>query len=105
WELPRRAAASVDPVLGGEAGLPPLTEDELHAVLDDQLPQWRASGLLVPYAIFHSEPRERVRAPADASRQRDGGPRAGNPAAPARPHPPDDRDRLRAVRAGARPRR
>src|SRR4030095_9729112 len=55
WELPRRAAASVDPLLGGEAGLPPLTEDELHAVLDDQLPQWRASGLLVPYAIFDSE--------------------------------------------------
>jgi RimJ/RimL family protein N-acetyltransferase len=57
-DVPRLAAAFADPVLGGEAGLPPLTEDELHAVLDDQLPQWRASGLLVPYAIFDSETEE-----------------------------------------------
>jgi RimJ/RimL family protein N-acetyltransferase len=50
-DVPVLAAAFADPVLGGEAGLPPLSEDELHAVIDELLPQWRASGQLVPYAI------------------------------------------------------
>jgi [ribosomal protein S5]-alanine N-acetyltransferase len=50
-DVPILAEAFADPVLGGEAGLPPLGEEQLHAVLDEQLPHWRASGLLVPYAI------------------------------------------------------
>jgi RimJ/RimL family protein N-acetyltransferase len=50
-DVPILAAAFADPVLGGEAGLPPLGEEQLHAVLDEQLPQWRANGQLVPYAI------------------------------------------------------
>jgi ribosomal-protein-serine acetyltransferase len=50
-DVPILAAAFLDPVLGGEAGLPPLDEEQLHAVLDEQLPLWRASGQLVPYAI------------------------------------------------------
>jgi GNAT superfamily N-acetyltransferase len=54
-DVPILAVAFADPVLGGEAGLPPLGEEQLHAVLDDQLPQWRASGQLVPYAIVDRE--------------------------------------------------
>jgi RimJ/RimL family protein N-acetyltransferase len=54
-DVPALAAAFADPILGGEAGLPPLGEEELHAVLDDELPLWRASGQLVPYAIFDHE--------------------------------------------------
>jgi RimJ/RimL family protein N-acetyltransferase len=54
-DVPILAAAFVDPVLGGEAGLPPLGQEQLHAVLDEQLPQWRASGQLVPYAIVDGE--------------------------------------------------
>jgi RimJ/RimL family protein N-acetyltransferase len=54
-DVPILAAAFADPVLGGEAGLPPLGEERLHAVLDEQLPQWRASGQLVPYAIVDRE--------------------------------------------------
>jgi hypothetical protein len=55
-DVPKLATAFADPVLGGEAGLPPLSEGELHVVLDEQLPQWRASGQLVPY-----DPRRRER--------------------------------------------
>jgi RimJ/RimL family protein N-acetyltransferase len=54
-DVPILAAAFADPVLGGEAGLPPLGEEQLHAVLDDQLPHWRSSGQLVPYAIVDGE--------------------------------------------------
>jgi RimJ/RimL family protein N-acetyltransferase len=54
-DVPILAAAFADPVLGGEAGLPPLGQEELHAVLDEQLPRWRAIGQLVPYAIVDGE--------------------------------------------------
>jgi RimJ/RimL family protein N-acetyltransferase len=54
-DVPLLAAAFTDPVLGGEAGLPPLGEQQLHAVLDEQLPLWRTSGQLVPYAIVDCE--------------------------------------------------
>jgi RimJ/RimL family protein N-acetyltransferase len=54
-DVPILAAAFADPVLGGEAGLPPLGVEELHVVLDEQLPHWRASGQLVPYAIVDRE--------------------------------------------------
>jgi RimJ/RimL family protein N-acetyltransferase len=54
-DVPILAAAFADPVLAGEAGLPLLDEHQLHAVLDDQLPQWRASGQLVPYTIADAE--------------------------------------------------
>jgi RimJ/RimL family protein N-acetyltransferase len=57
-DVPVLAAAFRDPVLGGEAGLPPLGEEELHAVLDEQLAEWRASGQLVPYAIIDTETSE-----------------------------------------------
>jgi RimJ/RimL family protein N-acetyltransferase len=53
--VPVLAAAFADPVLGGEAGLPQLGEEQLHVVLDEQLPQWRAPGQLVPYAIVDRE--------------------------------------------------
>jgi RimJ/RimL family protein N-acetyltransferase len=49
------ATAFADPVLGGEAGLPPLGEEQLHAMLDEQLPLWRAGGQLVPYTIIDRE--------------------------------------------------
>jgi RimJ/RimL family protein N-acetyltransferase len=57
-DVPILAAAFADPVLAGEAGLPLLDEHQLHAVLDDQLPQWRASGQLVPYVIVDGETEE-----------------------------------------------
>jgi hypothetical protein len=46
------ATAFGDPVLSREAGLPPLGEKQLHAALDEQFPQWRATGQLVPYVII-----------------------------------------------------
>jgi RimJ/RimL family protein N-acetyltransferase len=49
------ATAFADPVLGGEAGLPPLGEEQLHAMLAEQLPLWRAGGQLVPYTILDGE--------------------------------------------------
>jgi RimJ/RimL family protein N-acetyltransferase len=54
-DVPILAAAFADPVLAGEAGLPLLDEEQLHALLDEQLPQWRSSGLLVPYAIVDNK--------------------------------------------------
>jgi RimJ/RimL family protein N-acetyltransferase len=45
------APAFVDPAVGGEAGLPPFGEKEIHAFIDHQLPAWRASGQLIPYVI------------------------------------------------------
>jgi RimJ/RimL family protein N-acetyltransferase len=54
-DVPTLAEAFADPVLGGEAGLPPLSEEQLRVVLDEQLPQWRASGQLVPYVIVDAE--------------------------------------------------
>jgi RimJ/RimL family protein N-acetyltransferase len=54
-DVPSLATAFADPVLGGEAGLPPLTEEQLHAALDEQLPEWRASGQLIPYVIVDGE--------------------------------------------------
>ena len=49
------APAFVDPAVGGEAGLPPFGEDEIHAFIDHQMPAWRASGFLVPYLIADAE--------------------------------------------------
>jgi RimJ/RimL family protein N-acetyltransferase len=57
-DVPTLAAAFADPVLGGEAGLPPLGEEQLHAMFEEQLPQWRATGQLVPYAILDGDTSE-----------------------------------------------
>jgi len=46
------APAFTDPAVGGEAGLPPFGEAELHAMLDQVLPEWGASGRLVPYLVL-----------------------------------------------------
>ena len=45
------APAFTDPAVGGEAGLPPFGEAELHAVLDQVLPDWRTTGRLAPYLV------------------------------------------------------
>jgi RimJ/RimL family protein N-acetyltransferase len=45
------APAFRDPEVGGEAGLPPFGEDELRAMLREQLPEMRERGLLAPYVI------------------------------------------------------
>jgi RimJ/RimL family protein N-acetyltransferase len=50
-DVPALAPAFVDPAVGGEAGLPPFGEAELHAFIDTMLPEWRARGQLVPYVI------------------------------------------------------
>jgi RimJ/RimL family protein N-acetyltransferase len=45
------APAFLDPAVGGEAGLPPVTAAELRAELWKLLPGMRAQGLLAPYVI------------------------------------------------------
>jgi RimJ/RimL family protein N-acetyltransferase len=45
------APAFRDPVIGGETGMPPFSEDQLRTVLRTQLPELRARGILVPYVI------------------------------------------------------
>jgi len=46
------APAFVDPDVGGEAGLPPLTEAELRAFMEHDLPAMQASGFLTPFVIL-----------------------------------------------------
>jgi len=50
--------AFVDPLVGGEAGLPPFDSAALHAFLDEQLGAMRSAGMLSPYVIEDSENRE-----------------------------------------------
>ena len=45
------APAFLDPDVGGEAGLPPLTEPELRAFMQRDLPAMRESGFLTPFVI------------------------------------------------------
>lgn len=49
------APAFRDPAVGGEAGLPPVDADTLRAMLREQLPMFRARGLLAPYVIEDTE--------------------------------------------------
>jgi RimJ/RimL family protein N-acetyltransferase len=49
------APAFTDPAVGGEAGLPPFGEAELHEVLDEILPEWRADGRLAPYLVLDAD--------------------------------------------------
>jgi RimJ/RimL family protein N-acetyltransferase len=46
------APAFLDPDVGGEAGLPPLSEPELRAFMQHQLPEMQASGFLNPFVIL-----------------------------------------------------
>jgi RimJ/RimL family protein N-acetyltransferase len=46
------APAFLDPDVGGEAGLPPLTDAELRAFMQHELPAMRASGFLNPFLIL-----------------------------------------------------
>jgi RimJ/RimL family protein N-acetyltransferase len=45
------APAFRDPEVGGEAGLPPVDADTLRMMLREQLPLFRARGLMAPYVI------------------------------------------------------
>jgi RimJ/RimL family protein N-acetyltransferase len=45
------APAFRDPAVGGEAGLPPVDADALRTMLHEQLPLFRARGLMAPYLI------------------------------------------------------
>jgi len=45
------APAFTDPDVGGEAGLPPLTELELRAFMQRDLPAMQSSGYLSPFVI------------------------------------------------------
>ena len=45
------APAFSDPGIGGENGMPPFDEDELHAVVRDLLPKLQERGVLLPYVI------------------------------------------------------
>src|SRR4029079_8508937 len=46
------APAFLDPDVGGEAGLPPLSDAELRAFMKHQLPAMQASGFLNPFVIL-----------------------------------------------------
>jgi RimJ/RimL family protein N-acetyltransferase len=46
------APAFFDPDVGGEAGLPPMTEAELRAFIQHELPAMQASGFLNPFLIL-----------------------------------------------------
>jgi len=50
-DIPVIAPAFRDPGIGGENGMPPFDEEELRAVLRDQIPELRARGVLFPYVI------------------------------------------------------
>jgi RimJ/RimL family protein N-acetyltransferase len=50
-DMPRIAPAFRDPAVGGEAGLPPLSEAELVAFQREQLPAMQESGFLNPFLI------------------------------------------------------
>jgi RimJ/RimL family protein N-acetyltransferase len=45
------APAFRDPGIGGENGMPPFDEDELHAMVRDLIPKLQARGVLFPYVI------------------------------------------------------
>jgi RimJ/RimL family protein N-acetyltransferase len=46
------APAFLDPDVGGEAGLPPLTDPELRAFMRNELPLMQESGYLNPFVIL-----------------------------------------------------
>jgi RimJ/RimL family protein N-acetyltransferase len=50
-DVPVVAPAFRDPGVGGEAGMPPFTEDELYGVMRELIPEMRARGVLFPYVI------------------------------------------------------
>ena len=50
-DIPIVAPAFRDPGIGGENGMPPFDEEELHAVVRDLIPRMRAQGVLFPYVI------------------------------------------------------
>jgi RimJ/RimL family protein N-acetyltransferase len=50
-DIPIIAPAFRDPRVGGEAGIPPLDEDELLASLRETIPALRERGVLFPYVI------------------------------------------------------
>jgi RimJ/RimL family protein N-acetyltransferase len=50
-DVPAIAPAFLDDSVGGEAGLPKLTERELHAFMKERLETLRASGRLYPLMI------------------------------------------------------
>ena len=50
-DIPAVAPAFLDPGIGGENGMPPFDEDELHAVVRELIPEMRARGVLFPYVI------------------------------------------------------
>ena len=49
------APAFLDEAVGGEAGLPKLTEPEIHAFIDERLDELRDSGRLFPLVIVERD--------------------------------------------------
>jgi RimJ/RimL family protein N-acetyltransferase len=50
-DLDRIAPAFLDPDVGGEAGLPAVSVDELRTMMREMLPGLRERGMLAPYVI------------------------------------------------------
>jgi RimJ/RimL family protein N-acetyltransferase len=49
------APAFVDPEVGGEAGMPPLSPDQLRDAIKTMIPMWRESGQFCPYLIADAD--------------------------------------------------
>lgn len=54
-DLPFMAPAFLDDMVGGEAGLPKLTEPELRAFREERLPELQATGRLLPLVIVDGD--------------------------------------------------
>ena len=54
-DLPFMAPAFLDDTVGGEAGLPKLTEPELRAFREERLPELQATGRLLPLVIVDGD--------------------------------------------------
>jgi len=50
-DIPVVAPAFRDPGIGGENGMPPFDEEELHEVVRELIPKLQARGVLFPYVI------------------------------------------------------
>jgi RimJ/RimL family protein N-acetyltransferase len=50
-DIPVIAPAFRDPGVGGEAGMPPLDDEELRRVWREMIPELRSRGVLFPYVI------------------------------------------------------
>jgi RimJ/RimL family protein N-acetyltransferase len=54
-DVPSIAPAFLDPAVGGEAGLPKLTEPQIRTFIEEQLAEHQASGRLFPLLVVDGD--------------------------------------------------